>query len=166
MLKQRLQDDLKVALRAGQRQRVDVIRMALAAVQQAVQAERKARYDAAVASGGTPDGGDVELSDATVQDVLTREVKRRRESAELFRAGGRDDLATQEEAEIVVLEEYLPRQLTADELRPLVAAIIDELGATGPSDTGRVMPRLMQRFKGQAEGRLINQVARELLNRQ
>jgi uncharacterized protein YqeY len=137
---------LKVALRAGQRQRVDVIRMALAAVQQAVQAERKARYDAAVASGGTPDGGDVELSDATVQDVLTREVKRRRESAELFRAGGRDDLATQEEAEIVVLEEYLPRQLTADELR--------------------VMPRLMQRFKGQAEGRLINQVARELLNRQ
>jgi uncharacterized protein YqeY len=166
MLKQRLQDDLKVALRAGDRQRVEVIRMALAALQQVVQAERKARYDAAVAAGGAAAVGEIELSDATVQDTLTREVKRRRESAELFRAGGRDDLATQEEAEIVVLEAYLPRQLTADELRPLVAAVIAELGAAGPSDTGRVMPRLMQQFKGQAEGRLISQVARELLNRQ
>lgn len=166
MLKQRLQDDLKVALRAGDRQRVEVIRMALAALQQVVQAERKARYDAAVAAGGAAAVGEIELSDAMVQDTLTREVKRRRESAELFRAGGRVDLATQEEAEIVVLEAYLPRQLTADELRPLVAAVIAELGAAGPSDTGRVMPRLMQQFKGQAEGRLINQVARELLNRQ
>jgi len=166
MLKQRLQDDLKVALRAGDRQRVEVIRMALAALQQVVQAERKARYDAAVAAGGAAVVGEIELSDATVQDTLTREVKRRRESAELFRAGGRVDLATQEEAEIVVLEAYLPRQLTADELRPLVAAVIAELGAAGPSDTGRVMPRLMQQFKGQAEGRLISQVARELLNRQ
>ncbi|MBU6335425.1 MAG: GatB/YqeY domain-containing protein [Chloroflexi bacterium] len=166
MLKQRLQDDLKVALRAGDRQRVEVIRMALAALQQVVQAERKARYDAAVAAGGAAAVGEIELSDAMVQDTLTREVKRRRESAELFRAGGRVDLATQEEAEIVVLEAYLPRQLTADELRPLVAAVIAELGAAGPGDTGRVMPRLMQQFKGQAEGRLINQVARELLNRQ
>jgi uncharacterized protein YqeY len=166
MLKQRLQDDLKVALRAGDRQRVEVIRMALAALQQVVQAERKARYDAAVAAGGAAAVGEIELSDAMVQDTLTREVKRRRESAELFRAGGRVDLATQEEAEIVVLEAYLPRQLTADELRPLVAAVIAELGAAGPSDTGRVMPRLMQQFKGQAEGRLISQVARELLNRQ
>jgi uncharacterized protein YqeY len=166
MLKQRLQDDLKVALRAGDRQRVEVIRMALAALQQVVQAERKARYDAAVAAGGAAAVGEIELSDAMVQDTLTREVKRRRESAELFRAGGRVDLATQEEAEIVMLEAYLPRQLTADELRPLVAAVIAELGAAGPSDTGRVMPRLMQQFKGQAEGRLISQVARELLNRQ
>jgi uncharacterized protein YqeY len=166
MLRQRLQDDLKVALRAGDRQRVEVIRMALAALQQVVQAERKARYDAAVAAGGEAVAGEIELSDAAVQETLTREVKRRRESAGLFRAGGRDDLATQEEAEIVVLEAYLPRQLTADELRPLVSAVIAELGATGPGDTGRVMPRLMQQFKGQAEGRLISQVARELLNRQ
>ena len=92
-----------------------------------------------------------------------KEVKRRREAAELYRKANREDLAAAEEAEAAILGEYLPRQLTAEELRPLVAAAIAELGGAGPADMGKVMPALMQRFKGQADGRVISQVAREVL---
>nr|PZN27859.1 MAG: hypothetical protein DIU80_11440 [Chloroflexota bacterium] len=103
------------------------------------------------------------LTDAAIQDVLAKEVKRRREAAELYRKANREDLAAAEEAEAAILGEYLPRQLTAEELRPLVAAAIAELGGAGPADMGKVMPALMQRFKGQADGRVISQVAREVL---
>ncbi|PJF24667.1 MAG: glutamyl-tRNA amidotransferase, partial [Phototrophicales bacterium] len=104
------------------------------------------------------------LTEAAEHEVLTKEVKRRREAAELYRKGGRTDLAEKEEAEAAILQAYLPQQLSEEELRPLVKAIIDEIGAAGPADMGRVMPVLMQRLKGRADGRLISQMARDLLS--
>ncbi|HWQ15728.1 MAG TPA: GatB/YqeY domain-containing protein [Roseiflexaceae bacterium] len=168
-IQEQLQHDLKSAMRAGERTRVEVIRMALAALKNAQMAQVKAAFDAA---GGEAGGAAAQeaasgagaLSEAAMQDVLAKEVKRRREAAEAYRAGARPDLAAAEEAEAAILEAYLPRQLTPDELRPLVAAAIAELGDVGPGDMGKVMPALMQRFKGRADGRIINLVAREVLS--
>lgn len=168
-LLERLQNDLKTALKSGDRLRVDTIRMAIDALKKAQMAQVKAAFDAA--GGETADAAalaaidrEAALTEATEQEVLAREIKRRREAAELYRKGGRIDLAEKEEAEAAILQAYLPQQLSAEELRPLVKAIIDEIGAAGPADMGRVMPVLMQRLKGRADGRLINQVAREILS--
>jgi hypothetical protein len=104
------------------------------------------------------------LSETAMQETIAKEVKRRYDAAELYRKGGREELATEEEAEAAILETYLPRQLTAEELRPLVRATIDELGAGGIADMGKVMPALIQQFKGRADGRMISQLAREILS--
>lgn len=166
-IQQQLQDDLKSAMRSGERLRVDVLRMALAAIKNAQIAQVKQAYDAA-APAEDPDAVVAierrELSDEAVLDTLARELKRRREAAEAYRQGKREDLAVQEEREAAVLEGYLPRKLSAEELRPLVAAAVAELGASGPGDLGKVMPVLMQRFKSQADGRVLSQLARELLS--
>lgn len=168
-LLERLQNDLKTALKSGDRLRVDTIRMAIDALKKAQMAQVKAAFDAA--GGEAADAAalaaidrEAALTEAAEQEVLIKEIKRRREAAELYRKGGRIDLAEKEEAEAAILQAYLPQQLSAEELRPLVKAIIDEIGAAGPADMGRVMPVLMQRLKGRADGRMINQVAREILS--
>lgn len=168
-LLERLQNDLKTALKSGDRLRVDTIRMAIDALKKAQMAQVKAAFDAA---GGESANAaalaaidrDRTLTEAAEQETLAKEVKRRREAAELYRKGGRLDLAEKEEAEAAILQSYLPQQLSAAELRPIVQAIIAEIGATGPADMSKVMPVLMQRLKGRADGRVINQVARELLS--
>jgi hypothetical protein len=104
------------------------------------------------------------LSETAMQETLAKEVKRRYDAAELYLKGGRPELAAQEEAEAAILEEYLPRQLTAEELRPLLVEAIGALGAGGIADMGRVMPALIQQFKGRADGRIISQLAREILS--
>lgn len=169
LLLERLQNDLKAALKGGDRLRVDTIRMAIDALKKAQMAQVKAAFDAV---GGESAGAealaainrDATLSEAEEQEIITKEVKRRREAADLYRKGGRVDLAEKEEAEAAILQAYLPQQLSEEELRPLVKAIIDEIGATGPADMGKVMPILIQRLKGRADGRMINQVARSLLS--
>jgi uncharacterized protein YqeY len=103
------------------------------------------------------------LSEAAMQETLAKEVKRRRDAADLYRKGAREDLAAQEESEAAILEYYLPRQMTPDELRPQLASAIQELGASSIADMGKIMPVLIQRFKGSADGRIINQLAREIL---
>lgn len=166
-LQEQLQNDLKQAMRAGEKRRVEVIRMTLAAIKNAQIAQLKQEYDTA-AKGDAQAEVELDrtatLNEAAVIDVLKKEAKRRRESAEIYRGANRLDLAGDEEAEAAILETYLPRQMTADELRPLVAAKIAEIGAIGPGDMGKIMPVLMQAFKGQADGRVINQVAREVLS--
>ncbi len=164
---EQLQQDLKTAMRGGDKLRVEVIRMALAALKNTQIAQEKAAYDAApdeAARGSAPIDRAASLSEPVAQDTIAKEVKRRREAADMFHKGGREDLAVREEAEAVILEAYLPRQLTTEELRPLVAEAITELGATSVAELGKVMPTLIQRFKGRADGRLINQVAREILS--
>lgn len=166
---EQLQNDLKAALKSGDRLRVETIRMAIDALKKAQMAQVKAAFDAA--GGESADAAALAeidrhatLTEAAEHEVLTKEVKRRREAAELYRKGGRTDLAEKEEAEAAILQAYLPQQLSEEELRPLVKAIIDEIGAAGPADMGRVMPVLMQRLKGRADGRLISQMARDLLS--
>lgn len=105
----------------------------------------------------------VVLSDVQVQDIVAKEVKRRREAAEMFRKGNRMDLVETEEAEAAILEHYLPKMMTADELRPQIVTLLAEIGAKGVADMNKAMPVVMQRYKGLAEGRVLNQLVRELL---
>ncbi|HEY1014456.1 MAG TPA: GatB/YqeY domain-containing protein [Herpetosiphonaceae bacterium] len=142
---EQLTNDMKEAMRAKDQQRLDTIRMALASI-------KNARIDL---------GRDLDEDEAL--KVLQKEAKRRRDAAESYHAAKRPDLAEPEERELALLEAYLPKLMGADALRPLVAAVIAEVGATGPGDLSKLMPVLMSRFKGQAEGRTLNQVARELL---
>ena len=164
-IQEQLQQDVKAAMRGGERLRVDVLRMALAALKNAEMALVKEAFDA---RPGDADAGEgpisVTLSEAAMQQTIAKEVKRRYDAAELYEKGGRPELAEQEKAEAAILEAYLPRQLTADELRPMLAEAIAGLGATSVADMSKVMPALMQQFKGRADGRLISQLARELLS--
>jgi hypothetical protein len=165
-IQEQLQQDLKSAMRNGEKLRVEVIRMTLAALKNAQIAQVKEAYDAAPDDGSTTIDRETPLSEMAMQQTVAREVKRRRDAAEVYRNAKREDLAQIEDAEAAILETYLPRQLTIDELRPLVAAAIADLGATNIAAMGKIMPALIQQFKGRADGRLINQVAREVLSGQ
>ncbi|HEU4325671.1 MAG TPA: GatB/YqeY domain-containing protein [Roseiflexaceae bacterium] len=166
-IQEQIQDDLKAAMRGGDKLRVQVLRMAMASLKNAQIAQVKQAYDAAAPAEGSEEvtlDRSAGLSEATVLDTLAREVKRRREAAEAYRQGKREDLAAEEDSEAAILETYLPKKLSADELRPLVAAVIAEVGASSPAEINKVMPVLMQRFKSQADGRVLSQLARELLS--
>lgn len=141
-----LQAALKEAMKNKSNQRRDVIRMAQSAIKQVeIDTQR-------------------ELSAADVVDILQKEAKKRRESITEYEKAGRADLATTESEELVILEEFLPRQLTEDELKGIVAEVIEEVGAESPKDMGKVMGPVMSRVKGLADGKLVNQVVRDLLN--
>lgn len=145
-LKEKLLQDLQDAMRSGDEIRKSTIRMARAAIKNA-EIARKA-----------------ELDDAGVQDVLRKEVKQRRESAEEYRRGNRQDLADREMAEVEIIESYLPQQMGESEIEAEVRAVISEVGAAGPKDMSKVMPAVMSRLRGRAEGRIINQVVTRLLS--
>jgi len=103
------------------------------------------------------------LSDAEVLDVIRRDAKRHRESIEEFHKGGRQDLVEQEQAELAILETYLPQQMGRAEIEALVRQAISELGVSGKAQAGLVMKHLMAQVKGRADGKLVNQVVQELL---
>jgi len=132
-LKERIQSDMKSAMKAGDKERLRVIRMLLAAIKQIEVDERR------------------ELDDAAVIAVLTRMVKQRRDSIAQFTEGGRKDLAAREETEIGVLEDYLPEPLTNEELDTIIEAAIAETGAAGIRDMGKVMGRVKDRVHGRAD---------------
>lgn len=103
------------------------------------------------------------LEDADVLQVLGTLVKQRREAAEMFRAGNRPELAAKEEAEIAVLQEFLPQELAAEELAALVAQAVAQVGARGPGDLGKVMSALMPQVRGRADGKKVNEAVRTAL---
>ena len=105
-----------------------------------------------------------ELAEADVLAILQRQVKQRRESIEQFRQGGREDLAEQEELEIGIIEHYLPAQLSRDEIEARARAVIEQVGASGPGDRGKVMGMLMRELRGEADGSMVNAVVGELLD--
>jgi uncharacterized protein YqeY len=104
-----------------------------------------------------------DLTDEQVVEVLSTAAKKRRDSIEQFRKGGREDLAKQEESELAVISEYLPKQLTEDELRQLANAAIEEVGAESPKQMGLVMKAIMPKVKGRADGKLLSKLIAELL---
>jgi uncharacterized protein YqeY len=104
-----------------------------------------------------------DLTDDEVAEVLAKGVKQRRESTELFRAGGREELAAKEEAEAAILTEFLPEQLSAEELEAMARASIAEIGASSPAEMGKVMGRLAPQVKGRADGRAVSELVRRLL---
>ncbi len=144
-LKQKLMDDLKQAIRGGDKVSRSVIRLVMAAIKNAEIARQAS------------------LDNADVLGVIAKEVRQRQESIEAFKQGNRPDLVAQEEAEMAVLNEYLPRQMTRDEIIAEVRRVIEEVGAHGLSDKGKVMPKLIAQLKGKADGREINAVVTELL---
>ena len=146
-MKDRLRSDLTAAMKARDEVTVRTLRMALTSVTKEEVAGSSAR----------------ELSDDEVLAVLTREAKRRREAAEAFATAGREEQAAAERAEGAVLDAYLPAQLTDDELGELVAAAIEETGASGPRAMGQVMKAVNPRVAGRAEGaRVAAEVRRRL----
>ena len=104
------------------------------------------------------------LEDSDIFGVIAKEVRQRRESIEAFKQGNRQDLVDKEEAELAILQEYLPQQVTREEVVEAARKVIAEVGAGGPGDKGKVMPVLMAQLKGQADGREINEVVSELLS--
>lgn len=105
-----------------------------------------------------------ELAEADILAILQRQVKQRRESIEQFRQGGREDLAEQEALEIGIIEHYLPAQLSRDEIEARARAVIEQVGAAGPGDRGKVMGMLMRELRGEADGSIVNAVVGELLD--
>ncbi len=144
-LKEQLRTDMTAAMRAGDAQRRDVLRMVMAAVKQTEVDTR------------------VDLDDAGVQDVLRKQIKLRQESIADFTRAGRQSEVEREMAEITVIEGYLPQMLSREEIEQLARVAINETGVTDPKGIGQVMSRLMPHVKGRADGRLVNEVVRGLL---
>ena len=145
-LRQKLLDDLKQAMKGGDKVRRSVIRLVIAAIRNAEIARQVALDD-----------------DTDILGIIAKEVRQRRESIEAFKQGNRHDLVAQEEAELTILNEYLPRQMTREEIIVAARQVIEEVGAQGPGDKGKVMPQLIPQLKGRADGREINAVVTELL---
>ncbi len=145
-LKQQLQSDMVTAMREGDVTRRDTLRMLIAAIKQE-EVDRR-----------------VELANAGVEAVLTKQAKQRRESIDDAQQADRLDLVAGEEAELAIIEGYLPQQMTEDEIRVVATEVITEMNASGMQEMGRVMGRLMPELGGRADGRLVSQVVRELLS--
>jgi uncharacterized protein YqeY len=146
-IKTQLNDSMKEAMKSGDEVRKRTLRMALAAIKQ-VEVDKRA-----------------ELDDAAVMGLLQKEIKNRREALEEAKKAGRADLVQANEAEIEVLQAYLPKAMPADELRALVQAAIAETGASSPADMGKVMKAVMPRVAGRAPNDAISAAVRELLQK-
>ena len=144
-LEEKLRADLHQALKSGDKVRRSTIRLVLAEIKNTEIAQ------------GAP------LDDNGVLGALAKEASRHKESIEAFQKGGRQDLVTIEEAELAVIQGYLPKSMSSEELEAHVRKVIKEVGASGPNDKKKVMPRLISELKGQADGRAINEVVTKLL---
>ena len=141
----RLTDDLKTAMKARDELTRDVVRLMLSGIKNGEIEKRGA------------------LDEAGVTDVLSRMVRQYRESIVAFRDGDREAAAAKEEAELAIVMRYLPEQLSPEEIRALAQAAAAEVGASGPSDRGKVMGRLMPQLRGRADGSVVNSVVGEVL---
>jgi len=144
-LKEKLNADLKQAMKSGDTTKRNVIRLVLAAVNNAEIAKQ------------------AKLSDGDVIGVIQKEIRQRQESITAFKQGNRPDLQSAEEAEMAVLQTYMPAQVSHDDIVAAAKRVIAETGARGPADKGKVMPKLIAELKGKADGREINTVVTELL---
>lgn len=149
-LKERLDEDLKSAMRGQrtdpeQRIRVSTIRFLNAEIKNAEILKKE------------------ELTDEEIQDIIQRQIKRRKDSIEQYKKGGREDLAEKEAKEEKILASYLPEQLSDEEIRELAKKAIEETGAMSPKEMGKVMSKLMPEVRGKADGKGVSRIASELL---
>ena len=145
-IKEKLQSDLLEAVR----KRDETRRSALRLLKSSIQYEEKAK------------GRD--LQDDETVEVLSREAKKRRESIDAFRKANRSDLVGKEEVELAIVSEYLPKQLSREEVTLLARNVISEIGALGPDDRGKVMGKLMPQLRTRADGNMVNEIVAELLS--
>jgi uncharacterized protein len=146
VLQKKIADDMKSAMKSGDTVKRDTLRMLIASVNNVEIAKQAA------------------LTDADVLGVISKEVKRHVESIDAFKKGNRADLVAKEEAEMAVLQSYLPKQMGRDEITAAAREVIAAVGAKGPGDKGKVMQQLMPRLKGKADGKDINEVVTQLLS--
>jgi len=142
----KIRESLKEALKQRDKARASVLRLVLAEMKNAEIAQHQP------------------LNDDEGLDIVSREVKRHRESIEVFKKGNRGDLVAQEEIELSILMEYLPRQMSREEIMSAARQVIAEVGAKEIKDKGKVMSRLMPQLRGKAEGKDVNEVVLELLS--
>ncbi|MCG8426071.1 MAG: GatB/YqeY domain-containing protein [Chromatiales bacterium] len=146
MLKQQIQDDMKAAMKAGDKARLATIRLVMAAIKQREVDER------------------IELDDQQVLSVLDKMVKQRRDSIAQYEQAGREDLAAQESAEIEVLQAYLPEALSDDEIAALIAEAVTSTGASGMADMGKVMGQLKPKLQGRADMGAVSALVKQQLS--
>ena len=146
-LKDRITEDMKAAMRAKQAERLLTIRMLLAAIKQREVDER------------------IVLDDLAVIGIVDKLIKQRKDSITAFQQGGRTDLVDKEAAEVGVLEAYLPQRLSADEVTQAVAAIVAQLGASGPGDMGKVMGAAKSQLAGKADMGLVSAAVKQALSK-
>ena len=144
--KDQILQDLKDAMKSGDTKRREALRLLTAAFKQVEVDQRK------------------ELTADDVTAILSSEAKKRREAIEEAERAGRDELAAQEKYELALIEVYLPQQLSRAEIEKLVREAVQEVGATTPKDMGKVMKVLMPRLQGQADGKLVNTIVKEVLS--
>jgi uncharacterized protein YqeY len=149
-LRDQLMDDLKEAMRQRDERRKTTIRSVIAAIK-----NEETELDSS--------GERVSLDDEGILLLIAQQAKQRRDSITEYRRGGREDLVAEEEAELAILQTYLPRQLTREEIEAEARRVIAEVGASGPRDMGKVMKPLMARLRDRVDGKEVNQVVRELL---
>jgi uncharacterized protein len=146
-LQKRMTEDLKQAMKSGDTVKRDTLRLLLSSVKNAEGAK--------LAS----------LDEGEVLSVVSKDVKRHLESIDAFKKGNRADLVAKEEAELKILQDYLPAQMSRDEVVKAAKEVIAAVGAAGPGDKGKVMQQLMPKLKGKADGKLINDIVTELLGK-
>ena len=147
ILAQKIQDDLKGAVKAQDKARISTLRMVLNALKNAELEERE------------------ELSDEKELAVVASYARRIKESIEEFRKAAREDLVAKEQAELAIVLSYLPEQMSDEEIRREVSRVIAEAGATTPRDMGRVMGEMMKRFKGKVDGGAVSRIVSDLLKK-
>lgn len=149
-IKEKILDDLKQSMKSREKQKTLLLRSLKAKILEKEISERKA--------------GESELNDEQVTEVLMKAAKQRKESIAQFKDGGREDLVKQEEEELALIENYLPRMMDEDEIREAVKEQIDKMNATSMADMGKVMGALMGKLKGKAEGSVISKIVKEELS--
>lgn len=145
-LQDRIETAMRDAMRARDERRTQTLRMGMSAA-----------HNREIELGRS-------LTDEDYVEILGKQVKQRRESIEAFRAGGREAMAANEEAEAAILAEFLPEPLSAEELESLIRAAIAESGASSPTDLGRVMGKVVPQTKGRADGKAVSDLVRQLLS--
>ncbi len=147
---QTILDDLKKAMKEKDQQRLSVLRSLKSAIFEKEVSERK--------------GGKAELSEEDVINVIMKAAKQRKDSIEQYEEAGRKDLADVEQQELEIIESYMPEMLSEDEIARLVNEVIEETGAAGPQDMGKVMGKLMPKVKGKADGSVVNSIVKQKLS--
>lgn len=144
-LNEQLNEDMKQAMKSQNKFRLSVIRMVRSAIKNIEIDQRKT------------------LDDHEILDILSREIKQRRDALQEFEKAGRDDLVDSVKAEIAIIAEYLPQQLSEEEIVDIVRQTIQETGASSKAEMGKVMSALMPKVKGRADGKLVNQIVQQQL---
>jgi hypothetical protein len=154
-MRERIAEDIKTAMKSGDKRRLATLRLVSAAI-------KDRDLSAGIDDKGQRTGRE-RISDQDILSLLQKMIKQRRESIATYRGAGRTDLAEQEEVEIAVIEDYLPRQMGEAETRAAVGALLQEIGAAGLKDMGRAMAALKERFSGQMDFAKASAIVKEIL---